>query len=228
MFDGFFITGTNTDVGKTLITACVAWKLKHKGLNIGIMKPFATANHIFSDEFYSKDLAIVSKTLNLKESQKVLNPFFFNIGCSPYMASKILGKKPASIYSAFNKFKYLKKKYDFLVVEGIGGIMVPINKKHNLIDFIKLTTLPVIILTTPEIGTINHTLLTIEACKKNDISIHGIIVNKMPNNPSKVEEYTPKFLETITKIPILGIIPYFKRLNLNKKSLENISQLIDI
>lgn len=228
MVDGFFITGTNTNVGKTLVTACIAWKLKSRGINIGIMKPFATADGIFSEEFYSSDPAIISKTVNIKINQKDVNPFFFNIGCSPYMASKLLKLKAPSIYVAYSKFKNLRKRYDSMVVEGIGGIMVPINRKHNLIDFIKLTNLPVVIVTTPEIGTLNHTLLTIRACNNYNIPIYGIIINKMPRKPSQVERYTPKFLEKLTYVPIIGIIPYFKGLTINKKYLRKISKSINI
>ena len=96
------------------------------------------------------------------------------------MASKILKMKSPSINIAFEKFKYLKKKYNFVLVEGIGGIMVPLNEKYNLVDFIKLTKLSVIIVTTPKIGTFNHTLLTVKICKDYNIPIKGIIFNKMP------------------------------------------------
>jgi len=226
--EGLFITGTDTNVGKTLISASLAWKLSKYINKICVMKPFATSDKIFSDEFNSKDLFLLSKSIRLNENQNYLNPFFYKLPASPYMASKILHKKPPSINTAFKKYNYLKKKYNFLVVEGIGGIMVPLNQKYYVIDFIKLTQLPLIIVTTPIIGTLNHTLLTVQKCKDYNIPIKGIIFNKMPERASIVEKTTPSFIEKLTKIPVLGIIPYYKSINFNDSTFKKISNQINI
>jgi dethiobiotin synthetase len=224
---GLFIIGTDTNIGKTLISASLAWRLSKYYDNICVMKPFATSDKIFSKEFRSKDLFLLSKSINLKENQNYLNPFFFKLPASPYMASKLLKLKPPSIKTALEKFNYLKKKYDFTIIEGIGGVMVPLNQKYKLIDFIKLTKLSVIIVTTPKIGTFNHTLLTVQMCKNYDISINGIIFNKMSKNPSIVELTTPTFMEKLTKIPTLGIIPYYKNIKFNDMTFKKVSDKID-
>lgn len=226
MSDGVFITATDTGVGKTLISASLAWKLSQQYDKICVMKPFATSDKVFSKKFYSKDLYLLSKSINLTEDQSYLNPYFYRLPASPYMASKILKSKPPSITTALNKFSYLKKKYNFIIVEGIGGVMVPINQKYNLVDFIKLTRLSVIIVTLPRIGTINHTLLTIQKCKDHNIHIKGIIFNKMPEKPDIVMESTPSFIERMTKIPVLGIIPNYKYLKFNANTFKNISDKI--
>ena len=115
------------------------------------------------------------------------------LAASPYMASEILNKDSPSIKIAFERFSYLKRKYSFVVVEGIGGIMVPINDKHYLIDFIKLTKLPLIIVATPKVGTINHILLTVKLCRDYCVPIKGIIFNKMSQKATIVEQKTPSF-----------------------------------
>jgi dethiobiotin synthetase len=224
---GLFITGTDTNVGKTLISASLAWKLSKYYDKVCVMKPFATSDKIFSDEFNSKDLYLLSKSIKLNEDQNYLNPFFYKLPASPYMASKILNKKPPSINSAFKKYNYLKKKYNFLIVEGIGGIMVPLNQKYNLIDFIKLIQLPLIIVTTPIVGTVNHTLLTIQKCKDYNIPIKGLIINKMPERASIVEKTTPSFIEELTKIKVLGVIPYYKSIKFNDSTFKKISNKIN-
>lgn len=226
MPEGVFITATDTGVGKTLISASLAWKLSKHDDKICVMKPFATSNKVFSNKFYSKDLYLLSKSINLTEDQSYLNPFFYSLPASPYMASKILKAKPPSITTALNKFSYLRKKYNFVIVEGIGGVMVPINRKYSLVDFIRLTRLPVIIVTKPIIGTINHTLLTIQKCKEHNIPIKGIIFNKMPEKPDIVMESTPSFIERMTKIPVLGIIPNYKYLKFNANTFKKISDKI--
>ncbi len=226
MSDGIFITATDTGVGKTLISASLAWKLSQHDDKICVMKPFATSNKVFSKRFYSKDLYLLSKSINLTEDQGYLNPYFYRLPASPYMASKILKAKPPSVMIALKKFSYLKKKYNFVIVEGIGGVMVPINQKYNLVDFIKLTGLSIIIVTTPMIGTINHTLLTIQKCKDQNIPIEGIIFNKMPEKPNIVTESTPSFIEQLTKIPVLGTIPHYKGLKYNASTFKKISDKI--
>ncbi|HYO05815.1 MAG TPA: dethiobiotin synthase [Phototrophicaceae bacterium] len=226
MPDGVFITATDTGVGKTLISASLAWKLSQRDENICVMKPFATSHKVFSNKFNSKDLYLLSKSINLIEDQRYLNPYFYSVAASPYMASKILKVKPPSITTALDKFSYLRKKYNFVIVEGIGGVMVPINQKYSLVDFIRLTRLPVIIVTRPIIGTINHTLLTIHKCKEHNIPIKGIIFNKMPEKPDIVMESTPSFIERLTKIPVLGTIPHYKRLKYNASTFKKISDKI--
>ncbi|MER5175937.1 MAG: dethiobiotin synthase [Candidatus Nitrosocosmicus sp.] len=226
LFGGLFVTGTDTNIGKTLISASLAWRLSQHHDKICVMKPFATSDKIFSNRFNSKDVFLLSKSIKLEEDQNYLNPYFYKLSASPYMASKILKIKPPSITIAFNKFKYLKKKYNFIVVEGIGGIMVPLNQKYNLVDFIKLTGLSLIIVATPKIGTLNHTLLTVQICKDYNIPIRGIIFNKMPEKPSIVEKTTPSFIEKLTNIPVLGIIPYYNNIKFNDSTFKKISNHI--
>jgi dethiobiotin synthetase len=224
--DGIFITGTDTDVGKTLISASLAWKLSHNYKKMCVMKPFATSDKVFSSQFDSKDLFLLSKSIGLKEDQRCLNPYFYAVPASPYMASKILNAKPPSISTAVKKFRNLKKKYDFVVVEGIGGIMVPINKKHSLVDFVRLAQLPLIVVSTPKIGTVNHTLLTVKVCRDHSIPIKGIIFNKMPEKPTAVERETPSFVEKLTKIPVLGVIPIYKQLRYGESTFKKIANQI--
>ena len=224
--DGIFVTGTDTDVGKTLISASLAWKLSHRYKKICVMKPFATSDKIFSSQFDSKDLFLLSKSIGLKEDQRRLNPYFYGVPASPYMASKMLKAKPASISTAIKKFRTLSEKYDFVVVEGIGGIMVPINKRHNLVDFVRLTNLPIIVVSTPKIGTVNHTLLTVKVCRDHGIPIKGIIFNKMPEKPTIVESATPSFVEELTKTPVLGVIPRYKQLRYGESTFKKIANQI--
>src|ERR671923_934398 len=113
----------------------------------------------------------------------------------------------------FKKFSILKKKYDFALIEGIGGVMVPITKKTLLLDVMKEMKLPTIIVSRPQIGSINHTLLTINACKIKKIPILGIIFNQMPNNASIVESMTPKCIEKLTNTKIISVIPFMHDCN---------------
>ena len=192
------------------------------------MKPFATGISEYSNKFRSKDLAILTKAIKIEEKQENLNPYFYPLPCSPHMASSLLNLPPPSLGFAIKKFKLLQKKYDYLLVEGIGGIMVPLNKKHMLLNFIKLTKLGVIIISTPKLGTFNHTLLTVKICQSSGIPIKGIVINKMPNHPNQIEAEIPAFIQEYTKLPILGVIPTINKPKMNESTFSRISKLIDI
>jgi dethiobiotin synthetase len=226
--DGVFVTGTDTGIGKTLITASLAWKFSREISNICVMKPFATGISEYSSKFSSKDLAILARAIKFEEKQENLNPYFYPLPCSPYMASSLLNLPPPSVGYAIKKFKLLQKKYDYLLVEGIGGLMVPLNTKHTLLDFVKLTKLEVVIIATPKLGTFNHILLTVRICKSSGIPIKGIIINKMPNHPSKIEAEIPSFIQEFTNLPILGVIPKLNKFKFNESTFSKISGLIDI
>jgi dethiobiotin synthetase len=226
--EGIFVTGTDTGIGKTLIAASLAWKFSKSIRKICVMKPFATGASVYSNGYKSEDLAILVRAIKLKEKQVNLNPYFYPLPCSPYMASSLLHLKPPSLEFAFKKFKFLQKKYDYLIVEGIGGIMVPINHEHTLLDFIKLTRFGVIIIATPKLGTFNHTLLSVKICQSSGIPIKGIVINNMPNPASQIEAEIPTYIEKFTKLPILGIIPTLHNLKFNTSTFSEIANLIDI
>jgi len=114
------------------------------------------------------------------------------------------------------EFGSLKKKYDFTVVEGIGGVMVPITNKISLLDVMKKMKLPTIIVSSPRLGSINHTILTINACKVKKIPILGVIFNQMPKDPSIVESMTPNHIERLTDINTISVIPFIDDCNFKK------------
>jgi len=208
---GIFVTGIDTGVGKTVVAAGLAWALRKRGLDVGVMKPFATADKEFSSKYRSRDTALLAKAASVAELDHELNPFFCAMASSPLMASKILRRPDPNIGGVVRAMKNLANRHDFLVVEGIGGIMVPLTENEFVADFAKQIGLPVIIVSQPRVGTLNHTILTVMACRQFDLNIRGIIINKMPKKPSIVEQETPKVIERQCKVPVLGILPYLKK-----------------
>lgn len=228
MTSGIFVVGTDTDVGKTLISSSLAWKLSKKIKKVVVMKPFATGPGVYSKNFRSKDVSILASSINLQENDYEINPYYYQLACSPYMAASILKQEPPNLHHALRNLTRLSKKYDYIIVEGIGGVLVPLTKTKTLIDFIKLSNLEVILVTTPKVGTINHTLLTINECTRNNITIKGIIINRMPKKKSTIESQTPKYLKLFTNIPIIGIVPEIVSLNYNTKTFNTVSKRIRI
>lgn len=218
-----FITGTDTDVGKTYITAGLAVTLRKMGIDVGVMKPFAagTAQKI---GFKSKDVEILSNAAKVTDSENLLNPQFFPISASPYTAWKNLKTKP-KIKLIFNNYTKLTKLHKMMLVEGMGGIMTPILKDYHVANLIKDMKIPTVIVTKSTIGTINHTIMTCKMCKKYNIPVKGIIINNFEKGYPVLE--LKRDLQSITGIKVLGSIPFIK--NLSSLSLyKNFKDNIDV
>jgi dethiobiotin synthetase len=224
---GLFITGTSTGVGKTAVAAGLAWALRKRKVNVGVMKPFATANRAFSKKYRSQDTAMLARAAGVDDPDSDLNPFFYSLAASPLVASQLKREPPASIEKALQALQALAKKHDFMIVEGIGGIMVPLTENESVADFAKRAGLPVVIVSTSMLGTLNHTLLTVMACKEFGINVRGITVNKMPKKPSIVEQKAPEVIERLTGIKVLGTVPFLKGANYTTigKTLEKTANL---
>lgn len=201
-----FITGTDTDVGKTYITAGLAITLRKMSIDVGVMKPFA-AGVAQKKGFKSEDVEILSNAAQINDSETLVNPQFFPISASPYTAWKKLKIKP-KIPLILSSFKKLSKKHDMMLVEGMGGTLTPILKNYYITNLIKDMKIPTVIVTRSKVGTINHTLMTVMMCQKYKIPIKGIIINNFdkgyPINQLK------KDLENLTGIKVLGSIPFIK------------------
>ena len=211
-----FITGTDTDVGKTYITAGLAITLRKMSIDVGVMKPFA-AGVAQKKGFKSEDVEILSNAAQINDSETLVNPQFFPISASPYTAWKKLKIKP-KIPLILSSFKKLSKKHELMLVEGMGGTLTPILKKYYITKLIKDMKIPTVIVTRSKVGTVNHTLMTVMMCQKYKIPIKGIIINNFdkgyPINQLK------KDLESLTGIKVLGSIPFIK--DMSDKSLYRI------
>lgn len=209
---GFFITGTDTGVGKTEVAATLARMFYRQGYKVGVMKPIATGV-----KKVSEDAEILRKFSHSKDPINYINPISFKLPLSPLAAGE-LEKKKINLNIIWDRFKKLKKSNDILIVEGIGGIMAPICVVRNsrrkpapfyVLDMILKMRLPVIIVARPNLGTINHTLMTVEALKKKKIKIAGIIINYTSQIRNDISIKTnPEIIERLSGVKVLGIMPY--------------------
>lgn len=205
LLKSLFITGTDTDVGKTYVTAGLAVTFRKMGVDIGIMKPFA-AGTAQKTGFKSEDVEILANAAQVNDSELLLNPQFFPIAASPYTALKNLKIKP-NIKLIMEQFKKLSKLHSMLLVEGMGGIMTPILKNYFVSDLIKDMKLSTIITTRTKVGTINHTIMTCKMCEKYKIPVRGIIINDFDTDGYNVKELK-RDLEDLTSFPVIGTIPF--------------------
>jgi dethiobiotin synthetase len=197
---GIFITGTDTGCGKTVIAAALVNYFNSQGIRTGYMKPISCGR--------DNDGVYIKRTLKLPDPISLINPISLPFPLAPLAAARKAGEKidRKKIGKSFN---ILKKKYDLLIVEGVGGVLVPITKDFLVVDLIKQLKLPIIIVARAGLGTINHTLLTVEALKRRRLEILGIIMNGYTGN-DLAERTNAELIREQTSIPILGKIKWQK------------------
>ena len=205
MLNSLFITGTDTDVGKTYVAVGFAVTLRKMGIDVGVMKPFA-AGIAQKTGFKSEDVEILANAAHVNDPEILLNPQFFPIAASPYTALKNLKIKP-NIKLILNSFKKLSKLHSMMLVEGMGGIMTPILRDYFVTNLIKDMKLSTIIVTRTKIGTINHTIMTCKMCDRYKIPVKGIVINNFDTDGYHIKELK-RDLENLTNMPVLGSIPF--------------------
>lgn len=199
----FFITGTDTDVGKTVVTAALGLLLKEKGLNVGVMKPVQCAG---------SDAVFLKKVLGLKESLVEINPFYASEPLSPHIAFPRERKK-ISIEKILALHAELRQRYDVVLIEGAGGLLVPLTEDYFVADLIRDMEAEAIVVSRLGLGTINHSLLTISQLRERGIPIKGIVFNQMQKKTLGVPEKTnPMTIQKLGAVPVLGIVPHLEQL----------------
>ncbi|MBI5747478.1 MAG: dethiobiotin synthase, partial [Nitrospinae bacterium] len=200
MNKGVFITGTDTGVGKTVVAAGLVLSLKHKGLDVGVMKPIQSGGR--------EDVEFLIKASGVKDEIELINPYYLKKPLAPLTVSEIEGVK-IDITAIKNAFDELCKRHDIVIVEGIGGLLVPLTEDYFVSDLISELDLPVVIVSRPGLGTINHTLLTIKHAQESGIDTIGIIFNDTKKKKKGLTEKTnPSVIERLSGVPILGTLPY--------------------
>jgi dethiobiotin synthetase len=207
---GIFITGTDTNVGKTMIAAALAWLIRKNGINVGVMKPLATGKTVFSKRYKSIDAAILAKAAHICETDEEINPFFYPVPAAPIMAARIVNQSTPSISAVVKAFHKVASKHTFMIVEGIGGIMVPLSREVYVADLARALKLSTIIVARSKLGTLNHILLTIKVCTYYGLNVQGIIINGMPERRGIIEKNLVSTIEELTNEHVLCVIPRVK------------------
>jgi dethiobiotin synthetase len=214
MIKGIFITGTDTGVGKTFVACGLINAMKEKGFSVCPMKPVESGCRTSKGKLVPSDTNKLIRAAGVTEPIDLINPYRLKHPLAPSVAADIEGVKidRRKILSAHNR---LSKKYDMTVVEGAGGIMVPVYKKYLFLDLAKDLNIPVVVVSRPGLGTINHTLLTIEALRNKGLYISGVIINYSEKNRKGLSEKTnPEVIEKLGGITVLGSVPYSENTDL--------------
>lgn len=204
---GIFITGTDTGVGKTIIAAGLAAAMRMRGINVGVMKPVHTGCKSRKGKLIPEDSLLLARAASSDDPMELITPYMLREHAAPYVAAKE-NNVTIDIDKITDCFKKLCKRHDYVIVEGIGGALVPVTKTFFIADLIKRLNVPAIVVTTPFLGTINHTMLTISCLVERKIPVEGIIINYVRKERRILAEKTcQKTIKELTDIPILDIIP---------------------
>ena len=199
----YFITGIDTDIGKTYITKGLALAIENSKRKAGVYKPLQSGAIKTNNGYLAPDLEAVkalSPTINTKCS------YLLKGEVSPALAARLAGVE-IDINKIKSDFNVFKKENDYTLVEGAGGILAPAADNMLCADLIKELNIPIIIVTMPFLGRLNHTLLTVHYAQINKISIKGVIINKMPlSTDDLASKNFINELKMYMNVPILGII----------------------
>jgi len=198
------ITGTDTNVGKTFVACGIARALRRRGLDVGVFKPFSSGGR--DDALALRDAAAVSDSLD------DINPCALAAPLAPYRAAQ-LENVSIDLPACLNAFAVLSQRHALMIVEGAGGLLVPIcdtpTGVYTMRDFFCDIAGDVLIVARRTLGTINHTWLTVEACRAAGLPLRAIVFNDaLPCDDSEPASSNPELIARCTGVPVAGAIPY--------------------
>ncbi|MCX5696897.1 MAG: dethiobiotin synthase [Candidatus Omnitrophica bacterium] len=230
---GIFVTGTGTGVGKTVITGLLARYLLEKDYSVVTQKWVQTG----SGSSFSPDILGHLKLMRkdkgyIKGYLEHISPYSFKFGASPHLASRMEHKNIRED-KIIGSFKLLSRRFDFVLVEGLGGALVPLNNKRLVIDLAKKLRLPVLVVAENKLGAINHALLTIESLRRRRMHILGIVFNNAKNEDKRILKDNPLIVRQLSGERILGVLPWVKKIDelyngflpIGKEILKRINEL---
>jgi len=221
---GYFITGTDTEIGKTTIAVGLIYALQNAGHTVSVMKPIASGCETLDGELRNDDALKLMAACSQDLAYADVNPYAFTPPIAPHIAAEQVGVKIdiATIIELANKHK---TNSDYTIIEGVGGWQVPLNEKETVEDLAKALGLPVILVVGLRLGCINHALLTAKAIQDSGLVLTGWIANHCHKNMDNSSEV----IQTLTQhidAPHIGTVDYLNEINpetiqqsLNKKLL---------
>ena len=207
---GFFITGTDTEVGKTLVSGALILKLRNEGINTIGFKPVVAGTYQSPEgEILNEDIETLRIASNLSKKELCLCPYVLEQPAAPHLVAKHQGLT-LEMDVITKALQNIQQRADCIVVEGAGGLLIPLNENEDLGKFAQEIDLPVILVVGMKLGCINHALLTYEAIKARHLKVAGWVANALPPEMPFLQENL-QTLQARMKAPFLGLIPSLPR-----------------
>lgn len=204
---GLFVTATDTAVGKTVVAAAIARTLRGQSRRVAVLKPVASGCYRAREGLISEDAELLAAASDTRYPLDLICPNRFEEPIAPAVAAR-RAKTPMDWDAVARSIKLMSADSDCMIVEGAGGVMVPLDEKHTMLDLIIAMGLPVVIVARASLGTINHTLLSINVLGHAGVRVAGVVINRYPAETAGVaEETSPREIEKFGKVPVLAILP---------------------
>ena len=209
MGKGIFITGTDTAVGKTFFACGLAALLKKSGYKVGVMKPVETGCGQDDGKLVPQDAAALKEVSGCEIPLEQICPYQFREPLAPSVAAEREGAR-IDIDRLVSMYNKISVDHDITIVEGAGGLLVPLLPSYTYADFAKVLKLPLIVVAANKLGMINHLLLTLEHASCKGLSVLGYVLNQIESQPSLAAETNREALVSLTGVPCMGEVPYIE------------------
>jgi dethiobiotin synthetase len=195
---GIFVTGTGTEVGKSVVAAALARTLASEGLGVNVFKPAVTG----LEEEGESDPALLRRASGSSQSEEEIAPYRYGPPASPHLAAALAGEEiePERLRQAA---RAAAEETDAIVCEGVGGLLVPLSPSYLVRDLAVDLDYPLVVVATPGLGTINHTLLTVEAARAAGLEVAAIVLNPWPEDPTAIERSNRETIAALAGVPVL-------------------------
>jgi dethiobiotin synthetase len=199
---GVFVTGTGTEVGKTVVAATIAHTLAGEGKQVAVFKPAVTG----LDEGVETDHALLRRASGSGQSDEEIAPYRYGPPASPHLAAALAGEEidPERLRQTAAA---AAQGADAIVCEGVGGLMVPLSPGYLVRDLAADLGYPLVVVAGPGLGTINHTLLTVEAARAPGLEVAAIVLNPWPEEPTEIERSNRETIADLAAAPVLTLPP---------------------
>jgi len=200
MARGLFVTGTGTEVGKSVVAATIARTLAREGQRVAVFKPAVTG----LDEGVETDHELLRRASGSEQSDEEIAPYRYGPPASPHLAAALAGEEiePERLRQAA---RAAAENADAIVCEGVGGLLVPLSPAYLVRDLAVDLGHPLVVVAGPGLGTINHTLLTIEAARTAGLEVAAVVLNPWPEDPTEIERSNRKTIAGLGEVPVLTL-----------------------
>jgi dethiobiotin synthetase len=217
---GIFVTGTDTGVGKTVVSATIARTLQQSGKRVAAMKPIQTG----AGEDGLLDIEFIQKVMGTNHSLELVCPCRYPLALAPLVAANLAGEQ-IDVDKIKSAYFELSLRHEIVIVEGSGGLVVPITETYFMSDLAYDLELGLIIVIRPGLGTLNHTLLTLEHARSHGLDILGFVINGFPDSPNLAERKNPELLLKLTGEKILGVIHHDEEISVERGNIGNLVEM---
>lgn len=213
-FRGWFITGTDIGVGKTVVGGAIAWLLREAGKRVGVLKPVATAcRRDVRLGLVSSDAEFLAHCADSPDNLATINPVRYSQELDPMVAAE-RSQQPVDFEAIRQSYAWIASHSDVMVVEGVGGLLTPLDRKTAVAELALELALPLIVVARAGLGAVDHVRLTVEAARSRGLTVDAVVLNHYASMlPTLAEELNPEAIARLARVPMPIVVPFDERVD---------------